>query len=121
MGGGPPNTQAITEQQVIATYRAMQSEIQQLVDKITELEMEVSEHSRVVTTLEPLDDNRKAFRMIGGVLVERTVADALPAVKGNQEGIQKVLEQLSKTLQEKEKEASEWQRKFNIQTRPANQ
>jgi hypothetical protein len=30
----------------------------------------------------PLDGSRKCYRLVGGVLVERTVADVLPALKG---------------------------------------
>jgi hypothetical protein len=34
----------------------------------------------VIDTLTPLDPSRNAYRLIGGVLVERTVSEVLPAV-----------------------------------------
>lgn len=34
-----------------------------------------------------LEGDRKAFRLIGGVLVERTVGEVLPAVQQNYEGV----------------------------------
>ena len=37
----------------------------------------------VIDTLTPMDGERKAFRLIGGILVERTVADVLPDVTHN--------------------------------------
>jgi prefoldin subunit 2 len=38
-------------------------------------------------TLQPLDPQRKCFRLIGGVLVEHTVKDVLPALKINKENV----------------------------------
>lgn len=43
--------------------------------------------SLVEETLVPLDPNRKAFRLIGGILVERTVGDVLPSVASNRENV----------------------------------
>lgn len=62
----------------------------------------------VVDTLEPLEATRRAYRLVGGVLVERTVGEVLPTVKANQEGIKQLLEQLGATRASKEKEAAEW-------------
>lgn len=100
---------AITEQQVVATYKAMRSEVRQLAEKIAELEVEIAEHERVLQTLKDLPPTRKAFRMVGGVLVERTVAEVLPAVTSNRDGIAQVLAQLSENIKQKEKSADEWQ------------
>lgn len=99
----------ITEQQVIATYKAMRAEVRQLAEKIAELEVEMTEHERVLQTLKDLPAARKAYRMVGGVLVERTVAEVLPAVNANRDGIAQVLAQLSENIKQKEKSADEWQ------------
>jgi prefoldin subunit 2 len=48
-------------------------------------------------TLEPLEPSRKAFRLIGGILVERTVEEVLPAVKKN-------ADQVLRRLTERERE-----------------
>uniref|UniRef100_K3WSV0 Prefoldin subunit 2 n=1 Tax=Globisporangium ultimum (strain ATCC 200006 / CBS 805.95 / DAOM BR144) TaxID=431595 RepID=K3WSV0_GLOUD len=107
---------SITEQQVIATYKAMRAEVRQLAEKIAELEVETTEHERVIQTLKDLPATRKAYRMVGGVLVERTVAEVLPAVTSNRDGIAQVLTQLNESIKQKEESANEWQRKYNIQT-----
>lgn len=39
--------------------------------------------SVVIEALKDVDPSRKCFRMIGGVLVERTVGDVLPALENN--------------------------------------
>ena len=41
--------------------------------------------------MEPMEASRKAFRLIGGVLVERTVGEVLPAVKKNRDNIMQIL------------------------------
>lgn len=40
---------------------------------------EAQEHDLVIKQLQPMDKTRKCYRMIGDVLVERTVAETLPA------------------------------------------
>ena len=37
----------------------------------------------VIETLEPLDKKRKSFRLMNGVLVERTVEEVLPTLRQN--------------------------------------
>ena len=39
----------------------------------------------MIETLNEVDGNRKCFRMIGGVLVERTVKEVLPSLENNKE------------------------------------
>jgi prefoldin subunit 2 len=38
-------------------------------------------------TLQDADPEKKCFRSVGGVLVERTVKDVIPAVKQNMDGV----------------------------------
>ena len=62
----------------------------------------------VLETLEPLSDDRKCFRMINGVLVERTVKDVKPALQTNAEGLKKVLEDLVKQYKAKQDDLEKW-------------
>ena len=59
-------------------------------------------------TLDPLSGDRKCFRLINGVLVERTVKDVVPALKTNQEGLKKVLDDLVKQYKSKQDELDKW-------------
>jgi prefoldin subunit 2 len=62
----------------------------------------------VLETLVPLSGDRKCFRMINGVLIERTVKDVIPALKTNSEGLSKVLEDLVKQYKAKQEEMEKW-------------
>ena len=62
----------------------------------------------VLETLIPLPGDRKCFRMINGVLVERTVSDVLPALQTNADGLKKVLEDLVKQYRTKQDEMDKW-------------
>ena len=41
----------------------------------------------VIDALKGVESERRCFRMIGGVLVERTVKDVLPALENNKEQV----------------------------------
>lgn len=62
----------------------------------------------VLDTLEPLSGDRKCFRMINGVLAERTVKDVVPALKTNLEGLEKVLTELTEQYNTKTTEMEKW-------------
>ncbi|XP_020225662.1 probable prefoldin subunit 2 [Cajanus cajan] len=110
----------INEQAVANTYAAMRSELNQIYSKITELEMEVSEHTLVINAIQPLDQSRRCYRMIGGVLVERTIKEVLPAVQRNKEGLEEVVARLNEALEKKKKEITEFETKYKIRIRKAD-
>lgn len=74
--------------------------------------------SLVLGTLQPLtktEPERACYRLIGGVLVQRTVKDVVPALETNYGGIKEVLETLVKTYKGKEEEFNKFQREHKIQ------
>ncbi|CAL9037118.1 unnamed protein product, partial [Musa banksii] len=110
----------MNEQIILNTYGNMRSEINQIYSKITELEMEVSEHSLVIGAIQPLDPSRRCYRMVSGVLVERTIKDVLPAVQRNKEGLEEVIARLNEALERKKKEISEFELKYKIKIKKAD-
>lgn len=66
------------------------------------------QHRLVLETLSPLPQDRKCFRMINGVLVERTVKDVMPALATNSEGLKKVLDDLVKQYKRQQEEMEQW-------------
>ncbi|KAJ6351257.1 hypothetical protein OIU78_007220 [Salix suchowensis] len=101
-------------------YSAMRNELNQIYSKITELEMDVSEHSLVINAIQPLDPSRRCYRMIGGVLVERTIKEVLPAVLRNKEGIEEVIARLNEAAERKKKEISDFEAKYKIRIRKSD-
>lgn len=79
---------------------------EQLASLTPELILEISR--LVIETLEPLPKERKCFRMVNGVLVERTISDVLPALKTNSDGLKQVLEEMLKQYKLKQTELDEW-------------
>ena len=71
----------------------------------------------MIDTLKSTDPDRKCFRMVGGVLVERTVKDVLPALEYNYQQLTGVVDKLMEQLQQKGKELSEFRQKHNIQVK----
>lgn len=62
----------------------------------------------VIETLNPLPQDRKCFRMVNGVLVERTIKDVLPLLKTNSDGLKQVLEEMLKQYKSKQTELDNW-------------
>ncbi|RSH79910.1 uncharacterized protein EHS24_009578 [Apiotrichum porosum] len=115
----PPKAapQQLSPQDVPVVFQRYRTELQNLAQKIGELESEMDEHALVLGTLQPLvstEPERACYRLIGGVLVERTVKDVVPALETNYSGIKEVLDTLVKTYKGKEEEFGAFQREHNI-------
>jgi prefoldin subunit 2 len=111
------NNIPLNENQVIHIYQQMKTELQQISTKLGELEMELNEHNLVISTIEKLEPTRKCFRLIGGVLIERTVSEVLPAVKKNKEGISEIIQQLEKQYEKKGSELNDFIIKYKIRVK----
>lgn len=57
-------------------------------------------HRTVIDTLKTVDDSRKCFRLIGGVLCERTVKNVLPQLNDAKEHLEKLVGQRQEQLTE---------------------
>ncbi|XP_029932870.1 prefoldin subunit 2 [Myripristis murdjan] len=101
-------------EQVVATFQRMRQEQRSMASKAAELEMEINEHSLVIDTLKEVDPSRKCFRLVGGVLVERTVKEVLPALENNKEQISKIIESINTQMQTKGRELTEYRERYNI-------
>lgn len=69
----------------------------------------------MIESLEPLPGDRKCFRLVNGVLVQRTVKEVLPALQTNSDGLKQVLEELLKQYKTKQEEMDKWKKKNNVQ------
>ena len=80
------------------------NELQAVAQKISEMQMEQEEHQMVLQTLRPMDPQRACFRLINGVLIERTVNEVIPVLEGQLGNIEKLLETLQSKSADLEKQ-----------------
>ena len=96
--------------EVVSRFQRLKAECQQIGQKMAELEGDKNDHecgprppaaprcrrltrsaarprSLVIETLSKTDEGRRCFRMVGGVLVERTVKEVLPAVADKRDNV----------------------------------
>lgn len=106
-----------SEQEVLRGFQDRRTRLNSTWSKITELAAESAEHELVVKALEPMDTNRKCFRLVGEVLVERTVGEVLPAVRKNKDNLDNAINSLTSQLEAQKKELTEFQSKYNIRIR----
>ncbi|RMZ08799.1 hypothetical protein D0862_03827 [Hortaea werneckii] len=104
------------QQELQVQYSNYKDTLQAIAQKIGDVEQEAEEHKLVLETLTPLPGDRKCFRMINGVLVERTVSEVLPALQTNAEGLKKVLEDLVKQYRTKQEDMDKWKTDLNVPT-----
>ena len=106
----------LNAQEILGTYQNMSTECRNIVAKISELTLEKDEHRLVLDTMTKLEPDRRAYRLVGGILVARTVNEVLPQITANFEGIVQILEKLNDQLKMKDVERKAWKEKYNIMT-----
>ena len=100
------------QQKAFQSYNQLRQEIQQITDKRVELEQQLNEHLLVEETLQNLDGGRRAYRLIGEVLVERTVEEIRPSIHTNRVKLEETIEQFKTTVQQKETELVKLQQEY---------
>ena len=105
-----------TTQEILGTYQNLMADCRNIATKIGELNLEKDEHRLVIDTMSKLDSARTAYRLVSGVLVERTTGEILPAIQQQYDGISTLLEKLDETLKTKEAERKAYKEKYGIMT-----
>ncbi|KAG5519971.1 hypothetical protein PMAC_000248 [Pneumocystis sp. 'macacae'] len=109
-----PETEKKSELNLSQQYNLYKHSLQQLAQKIGDLEVEFNEHTLVIETLMNHPSERKCFQMIGGVLIEKNVKEVVPFLKTNQKGIKSTIEQLLKQYKSEEEQFNKWQKDNNV-------
>jgi prefoldin subunit 2 len=114
---GKGAAKAPTQEQIVAGFQELRNQQRKIIAKMSEIDMERKEHELVIEALKDVDTSRKCFRMVGDVLVERTVGTVLPAITANHEQLTKLTESLSQQLEAKGKDLQDYREKHNIRVR----
>lgn len=106
------------EKEIVRRFEGMIARQRQLVGKIAELDSQRLEYSRVASTIKPMDGSRRCYQLINTVLVEKTLAEVVPFVEANLDGLESVVRKLNEDLAATSLELREYQTKHNIRVVP---
>ncbi|XP_019877044.2 prefoldin subunit 2 [Aethina tumida] len=112
-----PKAKTLSPDEILSGFQAMRAEQRTLTTKLSEFEYDLNEHKMVIETLKNVNDDRKCFRLVGGVLTERKVKDVLPVLISNQENLAELIEKLNEQITKKGQEINEYREKHNIRFR----
>ncbi|XP_075161855.1 prefoldin 2 [Haematobia irritans] len=104
-------------EKVVAEFQQLRNEQRNLVNNLNTLEMDIKEHKTVIDTLKTVDPDRKCFRLIGGVLCERTVKEVLPQLIENKDFIEKTIKLVTEDLTKKGQQINKFKEEHNIRIR----
>ncbi|XP_065359454.1 probable prefoldin subunit 2 [Calliphora vicina] len=104
-------------EKLIAEFQQLRNEQRNLVNNLNTLEMDLKEHKTVIDTLKTVDPDRKCFRLIGGVLCERTVKEVLPQLVENKDFIEKTITLVTDDLTKKGVQINKFKEEHNIRIR----
>ncbi|SCP02768.1 prefoldin subunit 2, putative [Plasmodium malariae] len=93
-----------------SAYEQIEKDRVQLVSKIEELYQDVVEHKYnnklFLEALENVPSDRRCYRMVGEILVERTVGEIKPALVDHKNKVEQIIAECQKKLDEKNNEIS---------------
>ena len=87
------------QRQVAIRYKQLQTEAQALVTKLMEIEEEKKENELVLESISTLEDDRKCWRLINGVLMEKTKLEVIPEMRVCISNLTAVSKQITDTMQ----------------------
>lgn len=87
-----------------AVYEKMVNERTRIFGKLEDLMQDEVEHNLVLEELMKLDPNRRCFRMVGAVLVERNVKEVTVALTDHRNRVQSLIKELKKQVELKQEE-----------------
>lgn len=96
------------QQRAVAQVRALRYEQTRLVERLGDIEAQMSEHRIVLTALQKVEPGRRCHRLIGGVLVERTAGEILPALQHSMDVLQQAEKETQDEIAKKGKELEEF-------------
>ena len=79
-------------------YKQLQQEAQGLVSKLLEIEDERKENELVLESISQLEDSRKCWRLVNGVLMEKTKVEVVPEMRTVINNLNAVTKQITDTL-----------------------
>mmetsp|Transcript_382 Transcript_382/g.786 ORF Transcript_382/g.786 Transcript_382/m.786 type:complete len:157 (+) Transcript_382:155-625(+) len=102
------------DQALLDQFQSMRNECNMMVQKMSSIESEIEDHQLVESILRNYPLSRRCYRSVGGILMERTVADVLPDIKNETHMLGKAFGDLSKNVKKKQEEMKDFQAEHSI-------
>ncbi|GLI80983.1 prefoldin subunit 6 [Penicillium ochrochloron] len=83
-------------------FQQLQTELEGLVDARQKLESQQQENQGVQSEFAQLDDNSNIYKLVGPVLLKQDKMEAVMAVSGRLEFIEKEIKRIEKEIEEKQ-------------------
>jgi prefoldin subunit 2 len=101
-------------QEIVNNYNKLKADYAEIFKKFIEMEDEKREHTLVLKNIEGLSKERRCWRMIGGVLVEKTMEEVLTGLSESIKMYETAIKALETALKKKEKDILEIEMKYNV-------
>ena len=95
---------SVVDKEVMERYNKLKTEYSEILKRYIELEEERRENNLVLTNIEPLQGERKCWKVVGGVLVEYTLPETVNSLKQNIAMLEQALKALDTEMAKREKE-----------------
>mmetsp|Transcript_46864 Transcript_46864/g.155360 ORF Transcript_46864/g.155360 Transcript_46864/m.155360 type:complete len:139 (-) Transcript_46864:260-676(-) len=109
--------QQLSKEEAEMRLQQMRAAVQEQMRQINILEMDAAEHRLVLEALDPLQGGRKCFRMVGTVIVERTVSDVKPALTANLEQMKAAVKKLTESCKKQQLDADAFAAKHRLSSK----
>jgi prefoldin subunit 2 len=108
------NQESDHDRAILNELEAMRSDGKVVVDKISELEQERDDHELVSDILSDFPPSRRCYRSVGGVLMERTVAEVMPEIRNEWVKLSKAVKELEAISEEKRRAIEAFKQEHSI-------
>lgn len=88
---------------IYVKLNALRQEQRDVVNRLNRLESDLSETKLVSEALKQVDPSRKCYRSQGGILVEQTVKEVVPALEKNKDQLESMVADAKKEITDKGK------------------
>ena len=83
-----------------------------IAQKVADLDLQMNDHQLVLNTFKGMDDSRKCWRLVGGVLVEKSVGIVRPNIDAQRKLLEGAIGKLKAEMVSCEKQADEINKKY---------
>lgn len=109
-----------TEQEILQEFNRKRQGQQQIMQQIASIEGQIHEHNLVYDQIKTLNADRRAHRLVGGALIEKTVGEIRPEIEDSLKKFNAHIQGLQDNLLKKEKEIEEFMTTYKISITSGN-